>query len=120
MKSLSLIVPAELRGAANRLACALGLDHLPGQSYSVALSASGAAPAAHYGCHAWATDVFVATLAGAIGGALPPLDLAANGLTEADVAAVLAALLYEVGDDPAVTWPAALFRAGVLRVEDEA
>lgn len=118
MQSLTLIVPAAQRDAANRLACALGTDTLPGSSYNVPLSATGAAPATHYGCHAWASDGFVATLGAAIGGTVPALDLDAVGLTETDVAGVLAMLTHAVSSDSSPSWDAALEGHGLVRVDE--
>lgn len=48
--SLVLIIPNALKAEANRLMCALGQDVLPGNTFSVPLSASGEAPATHWGC----------------------------------------------------------------------
>lgn len=71
MISLVLILPAEYRDAGNALAVALGHDVKPGNTYSVPLSASGDAPATHYGCHAWSTDEFVRTIDNAHAGNIP-------------------------------------------------
>lgn len=53
------ICPAEARAACNALA-----DTAPfgsrGAVFSVPLSATGAPPATHYGCHAWAQGAFIA------------------------------------------------------------
>lgn len=57
--SVVLIVPATLREKANLLACALGHDQMPGNTFAVPLSADGADPASHYGCHTWAQESFV-------------------------------------------------------------
>lgn len=94
--SIVMIVPAALRETANRLACALGHDELPGSTYSVPLSADGADPATHYGCRTAAQPSFAAILAAAGGGSLPEIDWAAYDLSEADIAAVLAGLIANV------------------------
>lgn len=65
--SAVLIAPAAQRDAANALAAAMGWGP---DCYSVPLSASGAAPATHWGLHAWVAEGFAATLAAAARGAL--------------------------------------------------
>ncbi|MFN3991242.1 MAG: hypothetical protein ACK4IS_13400 [Erythrobacter sp.] len=60
MLSVVLIVPADLRDDANKLAELLG--HGP-NNYSVPLSADGAEPATHYGLHTWAEQSFIELLA---------------------------------------------------------
>ncbi|PJK29973.1 hypothetical protein [Minwuia thermotolerans] len=94
--SVSLAVPAAAQDDANALAVALGWDVWPGRTFSVPLSADGAAPASHYGCHTWATQGFLDTLSAAQGGALPPVDWSEYELTEVRVGEVVAALLDHV------------------------
>lgn len=91
--SLAMAVPADLRDKANRLACALNHDPMPGNTMSVPLSADGSEPATHYACHTWAQPSFIAILAAAKAGALPPVPWGGFGLTEADVTVVVEALL---------------------------
>jgi len=91
--SIVIIVPAELREKANRLTCALGYDNspVPGRTFSIPLSADGVEPATHYGCRTPAKTDFVDIVAAAGNGVLPDwLDLEAYGLTEQDVAGILA------------------------------
>lgn len=90
--SLALMVPDALREKANLLACALGHDALPGNTFSVGLSADGTEPATHWGCHSWVQQSFVETLAGATQGQLPGVPWADFGLTLEDVWAVLASM----------------------------
>ena len=95
--SAVLIVPATLREQADRLSCALGYDKLPGNTYSVPLSAGGREPATHYGCRSQAKQEFIDILSAAAEGVVPEeLDLAAFGLSTADVAAIVAALIRDV------------------------
>lgn len=98
--SLALVVPTALCEKANLLACALGHDTMPGNTFSVGLSPDGSEPATHWGCHSWVQQSFVATLAGAAQGQLPAVDWGEFGLTEKDVWAVLA---YMVSSPPQST-----------------
>ena len=88
--SIVLIAPAALQDQANRVACALGHDTMPGRTYSIALSASGAEPVTHYGAHAWGQATFVATLYAT--GVFPPPALEDLNLSTSDVAAASAGL----------------------------
>lgn len=94
--SLVLIIPAALQDNANRLACALGHDTLPGKTFSAPLSFDGREPIAYYGCRAAATQGFVTVLTDAIQGVLPPVPWGDYGLEEADVVAVLDDLIVDV------------------------
>lgn len=116
--SVSLIVPADLRDKAQRLAWALGHDQPPLSSFRAELSADGETTT-HYGLHTYATQGFVDLLAGAQKGQLPTIDWSEYELTEQDVAEVLGAMAVEytvgtVGD----TFPAAMVAAGVQRRDD--
>jgi hypothetical protein len=93
--SLVAIVPAAQQDAANRLACALGYDVLPGNTFSVPLSSTGAAPATHYGCRSLAKQEFLDVLGAAAQGQLPPIDWSEYGITETDISAVLASLFID-------------------------
>lgn len=102
MKSLVLAVPADLQHKANAVAVALGHDVLPSHTYSVPISATGADPATHFGCHTWATDGFVDAINACRSGASPPpAPWGAVGLTEDDVIAVCSALVVSVSDENA-------------------
>lgn len=90
--SLGLMVPSALRELANRLTCALGHDSLPGNTFSVGLSADGFEPASHWACHSWVQQSFVETLTGAGQGQLPQIDWAEFGLTVPEVWAVFAGI----------------------------
>lgn len=61
--SLVLICPAAYKAAANAMGEALGWS---GDNLPVALSASGQAPATHYGCHAWSQPSAVAIFTGQV------------------------------------------------------
>ena len=94
--SIVLLIPAALQDRANRLSCALGYDELPGNTYSVPLSADGSEPATHYGCRSQAKQEFIDILEGAASGSLPDgLDLAAFDLTPTDVAPIMGALIWD-------------------------
>ncbi|KPL68049.1 hypothetical protein SZ64_07900 [Erythrobacter sp. SG61-1L] len=90
--ALVLIVPAALLEAANALGAALG--HGP-QSYSIALSPSGEAPASHFGLNLVEPDqAFLAMLAGAGEGVMPQgLEFPAG-----DFAEVMAGLISTDGE----------------------
>lgn len=94
--SLVMIVPAQMRETGNRLACALGHDVMPGDTFSVPLSTDGVDPATHYGCRTSAQVSFAEMLSAAAGGSLPQIDWSAYGLTVEDVQAVLAGLIADV------------------------
>lgn len=101
--SIVLIVPAAMRDKANRLSCALGHDVLPGNTFSVALSADGNEPATHYGCRTAAKQEFVDIMQAAGDGHLPPdLPIDEFGVTAQDVADVLAAQIIDVRDASAM------------------
>lgn len=89
--SIVIIVPAGLREKANRLACALGHDVLPGNTFSVPLSDNGE-DVTHYGCRTAAKQEFVDILTAASEGELPedfeqPLE---------DVQEVISAMIFDV------------------------
>ena len=92
-----MIVPTDLRETANRLACALGHDVMPGNTFSAPLSADGSEPATHYGCRTVAKQEFVDLLVAAGEGTLPD-DIAWGdfGLTVEDIPPVLASLIADV------------------------
>jgi len=58
--SMCFIVPASQREAVLQIGLALGYEG----GLDVQLSASGNAPATHYGAHAWAADPFYALITG--------------------------------------------------------
>lgn len=86
--SAVLILPAALRDAGNQLAVALGHDQAdPPDTYSVALCLIGGSEPTHYGCHAWVTDGFKATIENAQQGQHP------EGIDPELAAPVVAALI---------------------------
>lgn len=97
--SVVLICPAALQEKSNLLACALGHDVLPGNTFSVPLSADGNAPATHYGCHTVAQLSFVQMFQAAGQGQLPDIVWGDFGLTEADVWEVLGELIVSPRQD---------------------
>lgn len=115
--SLALMVPDALKAKANLLACALGHDALPGNTYSVPLSADGSEPATHWACHAWVQQSLVEMLSGAGQGVLPPIPWEDYGLTEADVYAVLAALVASEPSPVLVDFDAWAAGHGLERVQ---
>lgn len=100
MKSLVLIVPETHKSVAEAVSTALGHQAPGDQTYIVGLSAEGTAPATHFGCHAWATDQFIATIAACQAQtSLPSVDWGLVGTTEQDVFAMCAALIVSVRED---------------------
>lgn len=94
--SIVMVVPAAQRDTANKLACALGHDVMPGRTFSVPLSSDGSEPATHYGCRTAAQQSFVDLLTAAGQGELPDVSWADFELTAGDIPAVLAALVIDV------------------------
>ena len=95
--SIVIIVPAALQDKANRLACALGHDVLPGNTFSVPLSDNPSQEVSHYGCRTAAKQEFVDIINAAGAGMLPedfPLD--EFGVTVQDVQDVIAAQIMDV------------------------
>lgn len=117
--SVVLIIPVALRDKANLLACALGHDVLPGNTFAVPLSADGAEPASHFGCHTWAQASFVEMFQAAAQGSLPDIDWSEFGLTLEDVESIVAVLIVsaETTSDGAVHFAAVADAQGVERVE---
>lgn len=96
--SIVIIVPADLREKANRLACALGHDVLPGDTFTVPLSDDGET-VTHYGTRTQAKQAFVDILTAAAEGELPegfpcPLE---------DVQEVIAAMILNERTDGEIT-----------------
>jgi hypothetical protein len=81
-------------------------------SYSVPLSASGIAPASHYGLHSWVDPEFVAMLNAASGGAMPPA-LVDAGFPPADFAAVVSSLIASVRETSQGHFNAVIAAAGL-------
>ena len=118
-RSLALIIPAALKSHADLVSVAL--RHAPAgeETYSVARSASGNAPATHYGCHTRADEAFVAVIEAAIiGSPLPPAPWGAVGLKDDDVREVCGALLWRDRglDEYGSNFNAALTEAGLQRI----
>ncbi len=113
--SVVLIAPAALRAAANALAEAMGWGP---DNYSVPLSPGGAEPATHYGLHTWATDDFLATVAGAEAGELPP-HLGGAGMAPAQVAGLIAQLIISVQGSAEQHFESVLAERGLQRVVSE-
>ncbi len=91
--SLAFMVPDAHRAEANRLACALGHDQLPGNTFSVGLSADGSEPATHWACHSWVQEIFIKTLFAAGEGHLPEVIWSDFELTEKEVFEILSKLV---------------------------
>lgn len=101
--SLVLIVPSTLKETANRLACAMGQDVLPGNTFSVLLASEGEETPTHFGCHAWSQEGFYQTLMAAKSGVLlkaPPVggNWEDFDLTVQDLIDVLSSMIIERGD----------------------
>lgn len=116
--SIVMIVPASLRDIGNRLSCALGHDTLPGNTFSIPLSADGSEPATHYGCRTAAQQSFADLLSAAGQGVLPDIDWTEYGLTVEDIGAVLARLIADVrpAEDADGHFDAAAAGHGLARV----
>lgn len=93
--STVLIVPTALRDRANLLGAALGYGPT---SYTVPIPPD--APPSHWGAHTYAGAEFFAVVAAAQGGALPPIDWSAHGLSAQDVIDVLTALHISAPGSP--------------------
>jgi hypothetical protein len=109
--SAVLIVPDALRSKANLLGAALGWGP---ESYTVSLHNAATLALTHHGARADVTETFVDLIAAAETGNLPAVNWAAQGLSAADVTAVLAALFVDLSPDPAhpdvpVLWGAGHF-----------
>ena len=97
------MVPAALRDNANALACALGYDEMPGNTFSIPLAPTSVAAPTHYGFNTVATQAFVDDWTAVKGGNFPQsIDLAAVGLTVGEANAVAAAMMT---DFPARSMP---------------
>lgn len=108
--SLVLIVPADLKDAANAMGQAIGWT---GDNLSVPLSANGKEPATHYGCHAWAQDIAIQWLTGQ---AEPP----ASDYTPEQIAGVLSQIVVSVdanGLQGGEHFAAAIANANLQRIE---
>lgn len=94
-KSIVIIVPAELLDKANRLACALGHDVPPGNTFSVELTDG---TNTFYGCQTPAKQEFLDILAAAGEGQLPP-ELEEFGVTPEDVDQILQKMIIDERED---------------------
>ena len=117
--SVSLIIPAANQLAANKLACALGFDVLPGNTFSVPLSSDGE-NVTHYGAHTYAEQSFVDMLNSAKAGILPPVLWTDYELDEAKAGAAVAALIdvAQIGTAQD-TWPVAMALSAVTKYEPQ-
>ena len=59
--SVALIVPKAYQAKADRIACAMGFDELPGTTFSVPFTSDGVT-ITHYGCLTWANEDFIQIL----------------------------------------------------------
>ena len=100
--SCALVIPAAHRTEMNVIGEALGYGP---DNLSVPLSADGAEPASHYGCHTWCDAEFIALLAN------PPPEYAGSG------ALVNLAFNFLENGVPEETFGALLDQLVLLRVE---
>ena len=112
MPSAVLIIPEAQRDKANALGEVLG--HGPNY-YSVALSATGAEPATHWGGHGEVTDQFIAMIADSAQGN-PPAGL---DYPLADLAEVLGTLIADFRADADGHFDAVLSANGLKMVAAE-
>lgn len=96
--SVVIIVPVALKDKANYLSCAIGHDDMPGNTFSVPLSADGSKPVTHYGCRTTAKQEFLDIMTGAETGQLPDVDWSEYNLTEQDIADILTQQILDVRD----------------------
>ncbi len=126
--SVVLICPVALLSDGNKLAWALDWQFEPGKTewlntFNIPLSATGLAPATHYGTHTWAGAEFLQILSAAKQKILPAVDWAESGLTAAKVDAAVAAFITRVvpGTTQAIAqanWDAALKENSLKRIEE--
>lgn len=113
--SVVLIAPAALLEQANALAAAMGWGP---DCYSVPLSASGEAPATHWGLRTWAADSFAGQVEAAAQGVLP--EELAGTFEPAAVAALIGALTISIEADvadPAEHFARVVDAAGLVAIE---
>lgn len=112
--STVLILPEDKRQDGNAVAIALGQDVPPGNTYSVALSPSGLAPATHFGCHVWARPAFISQMQDAENGQSPDIP-------GVDMAALMLSLIKSVRPEsanPLDHFNEVLASNGLQRIED--
>ena len=118
--SLALMVPDALREKGNLLACALGHDQLPGNTFSVEVSTSGGYPPTHFACHSWVQPSFIELLAQVGQGELPAeIDWQAFGLTPAEVWTIFAAMRLSAPSTTPLDFDAWLASLDLKRVVPE-
>jgi len=117
--SLALVISDANRVNANLLACVLGHDVYPGNTYSVPLAATAEGPATHWGCHSWVQQSFLDLLAGAAQGSLPPVDWSEVGLTEQDILVVLSDLKASPPQTEPLNFDEWIATHGLVRVQEE-
>jgi hypothetical protein len=102
-RSVVLIVAAEDRAEAESFGEGLGHS---GQEYAVPLSPTGEEPATHFALHSWASEAFVALLAGT----------APSGVPQEAVDRLLPLVRASVSGDAAGHFGRALTEAGLQRI----
>lgn len=112
--STVLVLPKDQKDAGNAVAVALGHDVAPGNTYSVALSPSGSAPATHYGCHTWARPEFIAQLQAAEQGSAPEIP----GVDMPTLMSVLVKSVMPEGANPVQHFMDVLKANGLTRIEE--
>lgn len=120
--SVAAAVPVQMSDDANRVACALGFDALPGSTYKVPLSPTGQEPATHMGMHTWAQQSFIDTIQAARTGTLPAINWQSFGLTGQRARAVANGLIHRVRpiDQNRPNWQAMLDANGLKVIGDPA
>lgn len=124
--STVIIVPVADVMKANNFAWAMGWQPDPtseniAQSFSVALSADGQAPATHYGTHTWGNDELTQIFADGKAGTIPDKDWAAYNLDAETVVALFTEFMTNVvgGFDAGANWSASLSMAGLKQIMPE-
>lgn len=95
--SVVIITQVEKKGLANRLACALGQDVLPGNTFTVPICLIDSDVTTMLGCRTSANQDFIDLLTSAGSGALPSdIQWSDYGLTVEDVQLVLTNLIVDI------------------------
>lgn len=113
MKSCVLIIPVAQLPDANAIFQLIGWGY---PAFSVQLSADGSQPATHYGLRETVDDGFMAMLAAAKEGTMPP-ELIAETYPSATFNAVMEALVVDYADTVAGHFPTAIAAKNLMVCE---
>lgn len=116
LNSLVMLLPAAQRQAGDDLSAAFGHADAGVSTFTVPLSASGQDPATHYGCHAWATDQFIAELDAAQAGTLTPLSPGVTAVDLQSLVSIIVRSVKPVDYDPSAHFAEAVAAMGLQRI----